>query len=232
MINTATGAPTNYAEMYEHYFGMIRKIVTKHGIEVVDIEDVAMEILTTLIKRDALSWYDPNKLHDVGPNPRLPGPRFRPSKFSGLLRALVSLYVRQHLDKQYAYIKRNPAFARLDAPVISEHGIHAELVPWGEANAERMGWFDDAGEDRLEMRELLSGVRRDMAAAVLGAEARERQVVQQKALALDAAIQLANEGEKVSGAAVARQLEWPSARGVVALRSARLEMKEAGLDYE
>lgn len=226
MINTATGAPQDYAELYVHYFGMIRSIVTKHGIDAGDVEDVSMEILCTFIRRDALSWYDPNKLHDVGPNPKLPGPRLRPAKFQGLLRALVLLYVRQYMDKQLAYARRHPAYARLDAPSESVHGVE---MSWGEANAERLGWMDDAGEDRLEMRLLLLGVRVSLKAAALGAETRESQVAAQKSEALDAAIELADSGERVSGAAISRKLGWSSANAVTALRGARDELKAAGL---
>lgn len=108
MITSQTGAPRDYAELYEHYFPMIRSIVSKAGISNAEVEDVSMDLLTKFMEKDALSWYDPNLLHDVGNRPRLEGERLRPAKFQGLLRRFCTLYVRQHLDKQALRSRREP----------------------------------------------------------------------------------------------------------------------------
>lgn len=108
MLTNATGAPKDYSELYVHYFPMIRSIVAKAGIAPADVEDVSMDLLTKFMERDALSWYDPEKLHDVGKRPRLEGERHRPAKFQGLLRRFCCLYVRQHLDRQALRSRREP----------------------------------------------------------------------------------------------------------------------------
>lgn len=101
MIDTSTGKPETYADLFEHYHGFVLGLVLKAGIRPQDAEDVASEILLWFMEKDALTWYDPAKVFDVGPNPNRPGPRFRTARFSSLLRRVVLLRVRKYLDIQY-----------------------------------------------------------------------------------------------------------------------------------
>lgn len=142
-VNTATGCPKDYAELYECYFPMIKSIVVKWGIDSRDVEDVAMELLTKFMERDALAWYNPDLLHDVGDNPRLPGQKMRPAKFQGLLRRFCDLYVRQEWDKQKNLRRRE--VVRLEAPVSGEEGGST----WGEIAGEASS---DGGLSSAEIR--------------------------------------------------------------------------------
>ena len=142
MLSNKTGAPQDYAELYEFYFPAMRRWVSNAGIDAGEIDDVSMDILAKLMERDVLSWYDPNMLHDVGKHPRLPGERLRPAKFQGLLRRLVSLYVRQYLDKQYNKIRREPH--RFDDYAAGSEGESS----WVEVHAEKVSI--DPLKDTLE----------------------------------------------------------------------------------
>lgn len=129
MINSTTGAPASYEELFAEYFGFVKGLVAKAGIEPQDVEQVAMSIITKFLEKDALSWYDPEKLHDVGENPRIDGPRLRKARFSSLLGTFVKLYVRQHLDKQAMRSYKEPI--RCETPIVTDEGVVSE---WLELN--------------------------------------------------------------------------------------------------
>lgn len=117
MIDSTTGLPESYEEMFDEYFDYVKLLVKKAGITVEDVEDVAMSIFTTFMEKDALAWYDPNKLHDVGDKPRVEGARQRTARFPGLLRRFVNTYVLQHRDKQKTRAYKEPI--RCETPVIT-----------------------------------------------------------------------------------------------------------------
>lgn len=107
-MDQETGCPEDYAELFEHYFPTMLSVVSAAGIEHRDVPDVAMDILARFIEMDGLNYYDPEKLHDVGESPRLPGARLRKAKFLSMLRGFTSTYVMQYRDKQIVRHRREP----------------------------------------------------------------------------------------------------------------------------
>lgn len=124
-MDSATGCPEDYAELFDKYFGMVRTVVLKAGIAPEDVEDVAMEIIAKFIEKEGLEGYDPNRLHEVK-NPRKAGPLKRTARFSSMLRGFAATYVLQHRDKQAIRHRKEPY--RLEKPVTNEAG---ELASWG-----------------------------------------------------------------------------------------------------
>jgi DNA-directed RNA polymerase specialized sigma24 family protein len=100
MITSATGAPANYAELYEHYFGFVRNIVIKAGIRVEDADDVTHEMLCKFMEKDALAWYDGEMMHSHADGGR------RKARFPTFLAGFVSKYVLNERDKQYRRVRR------------------------------------------------------------------------------------------------------------------------------
>lgn len=130
-MDPETGCPADYAELFEHYYPLMLKVVASAGIEYRDVPDVAMDILARFIEKDGIAYYDPDKVHDVGENPNIPGARFRKAKFAAMLRGFTSTYVLQYRDKQIIRHRREPW--RNEMPVYSKEG---ELRTWIEAHHE------------------------------------------------------------------------------------------------
>lgn len=242
MIHSKTGCPKDYADLYESYFGFMKSIVAKAGIIREDVEDVASEILLKFMEKDALSWFDPDRVFDAGENPRTPGPRERPARFSNLLRSFTQLYCRQHLDKQRNFARREPEFAKLDA-VVGGEGDSTQS--WGEAHQDR--WQIDEMEKSVESRLVLVSVltTADVRARETAedAEASANEIVwRQRKQAQDAArdakrhsegmravMLLAESGEAVTGASLARACGWSPRVGTEVLRGVRQELRAVGL---
>lgn len=128
-MDQETGCPEDYAELFDAYFPMMVGVVSRSGIQALDVEDVAMDILARFIEKDGISYYDPERLHDVGESPDLPGARYRKAKFKGMLRGFTATYVMQYRDKQMIRHRREPW--RLEKPVGYEHS--SREVTWLEA---------------------------------------------------------------------------------------------------
>jgi hypothetical protein len=127
-VDLSTGCPANYDELFSTYFPMMRQIVFRAGIAHEDVEDVAMDILARFIQKDGIDYYDPDRLHDVGENPDLPGARYRKAKFKGMLRGFTQTYVMQYRDKQMVRHRREPW--RLEKPVTPDG-----TTTWAESEA-------------------------------------------------------------------------------------------------
>lgn len=154
-MNTATGCPDNYSEMFERYFGMVRSVVTKSGIAPEDVEDVAMEIIAKFIQKEGLESYDPTRLHEVK-NPRTAGPAKRTARFSSMLRGFAATYVLQHRDKQAIRHRKEPY--RLEKPVMLETG---EQTSWGALM--KAPELIDAAETSLSIMEAVCRTRAALA---------------------------------------------------------------------
>jgi hypothetical protein len=240
MINSQSGAPADYAELYESYFGMMKSIVWRAGINAGDVEDVAAEILCKFMEKDALTWFDPERMNDAGENPRTKGARMRPARFSNLLKRFTELYVRQWLDKQRALERREPSHAKLDASASGTQGLS-----WVEANEDRFQGplVDVATETRMVLFSVVSGVHgkaQDAARTAeeesgaevfwknrLSAQRAARDAARQHE-GLLAAMQLAESGEAVTGVALARACGWSTQVGSRVLKGVRAELRVAG----
>lgn len=135
-MDSVTGCPEDYEELFREYFPMMVGVVAKAGIEPFDVQDVAMDILARFIEKDGLSYYDPERLHDVGESPEVPGARFRKAKFKGMLRGFTAKYVLQYRDKQEVRHRRIPK--RLEKPV-NERGESWYEVTYGRVTVDPCG---------------------------------------------------------------------------------------------
>lgn len=148
MIDTVSGAPENYQELFEEYWGFVKAHVARAGIAPQDVEQVAMDIMTTFLAKDALSWYDPEMLHDteaLAGRPKqavIAGPRMRKARFSSFLGRFVNLYVRQHKDKQNTRSFKEPI--RCEQPVLVGDG---EALSWLDRNGPETGLESDLEHD-------------------------------------------------------------------------------------
>lgn len=117
-MNDESGCPSDYSELFLTYFPMLRTIVFRNGIAIEDVEDVAMAILADFMEKDGISWYDAEKLHDVGENPDIPGDRYRTAKFKGMLRSYATKRAWNYRDKQMTRHKKEPW--RLEKPLTDD----------------------------------------------------------------------------------------------------------------
>lgn len=213
MIDSPTGAPADYAELYEHYFGAMKAMVAKAGIHSHNVEDVAMDILSKFMEKDALAQYDPGKLFDVGERPKFAGPRHRPARFASYLRRFVFLYVKQHLDAQAVQDRKR-----------------AHVRPQDDSSAEEMIELrankSTDPTTAIEIMSTIQGILETSEDAWILRKQSELQFLRSRE-ALKAAIALADNGTRVSGAAVAEYLGWPTSVGVQALKSIREELRTA-----
>jgi hypothetical protein len=221
---------------------MMKSIVAKMGIVREDVEDVAHEILLKFMEKDALTWFDADRVFDAGENPRTEGGRWRAARFSNLLRSFTQRYCLQYLDKQRNLAKREPEFAKLDAVVGGEEDSG---MTWGEAHQDR--WQPAEMEKAIESRLVLvsvmttAEVRARHTAEVAEASATEtvwKQRRQAQAAARDAqrhhegmqaVMRLAEAGEAVTGASLARMCGWSSRVGIEVLKGVRQELRAVGL---
>jgi len=163
MIDSATGCPDDYAGLYTHYFGVMRSLVAKAGIAPQDVEDVTSEILAKMVEKDIIGWYDPDKLFDTGPNPRIKGERFRTAKFGSLLRRFVLLYVRSHLDKQERASRREVLIAFGDADSHTDYfesesfSSGEDQVIWNQFSADLFDYLVQMDEVRAGILETYTG---------------------------------------------------------------------------
>lgn len=137
-------APADYAELFEQYYDLVMYIVRKNGIREADVEDVGRDLLVTFMEKDAIHWYRPPcycdkpKLRKVDPDrnmyecPKCDGVLFKVksgwkrSRFPGFFRDWMSLYIRQHRDRQMVRDRKEPY--RIMVEVDSELTIFLETA--------------------------------------------------------------------------------------------------------
>lgn len=159
MVDSKTGCPSDYADLFENYFPFVMRLVAGAGIREQDVEDVSMDILRRFIEKDGLAKYDPNMVHDMSKHEkvRVEGPQFRTAKFGAMLRGFVVTYVMQYRDKQMSKDNREPV--RCETPIGGEQATW--LTAFGEKYAsadiydvEFWDWVEQADSylSGLEMR--------------------------------------------------------------------------------
>ena len=107
MIESLTGAPANYEELYVHYYRMIVSVMSKAGIPQHELDDAAAWMLVVLMEKDIIGMYDPDKVHST-PNPRVGTATSRTARFSSLLKRVVYLYSLQYRDKVVSGLRQQP----------------------------------------------------------------------------------------------------------------------------
>jgi hypothetical protein len=239
MISSQSGAPKDYAELYEEYFDFMKSIVRRVGINAEDVEDVTSEILCKFMEKDALTWYDPEFVVDVGDKPRTQGPRQRHAKFSNLLKSFTFTHCLAWRDKQNNFVRREPHFAKMDAPVSGEEGTQT----WGEHHASTLRVAHDL-EVSVEYRLLLRMAiyEADLSARYAAEDAEDSVQTQvwrmrkkaaeearKRAEGVRGAVRLAGRGELVTGKSLAEECGWSKTVGTRILRGVRQELRAAGL---
>ncbi len=87
-------APADYAALFQLYHPYVVGLVKRIGVDAQYVEDVAAEILLTLMERDILAEFDENVCF-------LYNNQIRPARFKSFLTRQVMLYARGLRDKQH-----------------------------------------------------------------------------------------------------------------------------------
>jgi DNA-directed RNA polymerase specialized sigma24 family protein len=102
-------APKDYAEMYTNYFGYIRSLCVKYGIDYEDVNDVAQDLICRIIDRDLLGDYDPDRVFQTASGPKK-------ATFTAMLTTFVSRSLLNYRDKQGVRRRREPVRLQEPAP--------------------------------------------------------------------------------------------------------------------
>lgn len=100
--------PTDFADLFQHYYGYVNRLVCAFGIDPQNAEDVSMTILTRFYERKSLEHYSPDF-----ETPEYAVDRAQVSRratFSTFLSGFVYAYVRHHRNRQ-TITKRREGFS-------------------------------------------------------------------------------------------------------------------------
>jgi hypothetical protein len=102
------GCPADYEDLVRNYYSMARSIVAKYpGVRPEDVEDLTQDMMLKFIAKDALSWYDPNKVFETPSGPRT-------ARFATLFRSVIRKYLRSPVETLSKKAAREPV--RLEQP--------------------------------------------------------------------------------------------------------------------
>lgn len=113
--------PTTNAEVFEHYFPYIKRLVRKAGISPQNVEDISMKLMTRFIERDSLGSFDPNFSAANG----------TPIRFESYISGFVFQYIRYLQGREQLAAKREPTYVD-------------ETVMAGGSDTDRL-WMDVQG---------------------------------------------------------------------------------------
>lgn len=192
-------APADYAQLFEEYIGFVRALVIAGGVRPADADDAASEILIKFIEKDALTWYDPEKVHHKAVDGTVVD---KTASFKTLLRRFVSLYNRQVRDRQYNRDRRESV--RLDAEITAPDLVVALGRRHAPDPADEVTTVESA-------RVLLREIRYNLAKIPWGLET--------FAIVFDAAVEAYTETNILSATTLAEALDvpLPTAKRVLSL---------------
>lgn len=113
--------PTDYTDLYEHYYEYITKLVRNARIYPDNIEDVSMSILEKFIENDVLHDFDPTYTTEYEG-------ATRKAMFRTFLSGFVRLYLRHYIDRQRVKLQREPLSTNL--PVTTGFGEASFTREW------------------------------------------------------------------------------------------------------
>lgn len=142
---TSSVVPTSYAELFQHYYPYVVKLVRKFSIYESDVEDVAMTILMKFMENDALADYDPEYQIRGG----------KPARFMTFLSGFVASYIRHYVERQNAMRVRN--YVSVDQSVLGAWSESHEKSPGTWIDVYGPKHYDDLRE--VEDAQFLSAVR-------------------------------------------------------------------------
>jgi hypothetical protein len=140
-------APSGPDELFRQYYPYVRKIVSQTpGIPAQDAEDVAMNIMTSLVERDVAGMFDPDmKFHHDGKDIQ--------ARFRTFLASQVQVYAKGQRDRLGRQRKHETAV--LDAPLSEDGGVTvADLFSGAEDDLSGL----DAAEWVRQARSFLAAV--------------------------------------------------------------------------
>ncbi len=144
-------APKDYGDLFRKYYPYVVALVKKNGIAESNKEDVAVEILTRLLERDWLTFFDPTLkfTHDGTP---------RKARFKTFLSYVVIDYCRGHRDKQKRLSDREMLI--MDKPTCYDEIDSTWAEWWGVDAAES---HEDTVLDLVEGQQLIADLRAHLA---------------------------------------------------------------------
>lgn len=114
MTRTVTNfVPSDFAELYAHYYAYVAKLVIRFGIPMAEAEDVTQSILLTFYEKDALSDFDPERFNEYQG-------RLRKAVFGTFLSGFVRAYVRHYRTRIEVHAGREGL--SVDMPIKSLDG--------------------------------------------------------------------------------------------------------------
>jgi len=120
---STTFVPRDFAELYEHYYLYVAKLVLRFGVPAGEVEDVTQSILLTFFEKNALEDFDPERMNDYQG-------KLRKAIFGTFLSGFVASYVRHYRDRIQVRVRRESL--SVDTPVWTEEGetqtLHDLLV--------------------------------------------------------------------------------------------------------
>lgn len=123
-IQNPAEAPADYTAFFAQYTPYIQGLVVQLGIDPVDAEDVAADILVKFLERDGLNIYDPERVSDRT------GERVT---FKTYVNNHVRVQIRKRLDKQFRKQSRelsydNEAATFLSGPDSTTEGMFDSVL--------------------------------------------------------------------------------------------------------
>ena len=133
--------PSDYAVLYTMYHPIIVGLVKRGGVPLEHVEDVASEIMVTLIEKDVIAEFDPNMSYFYAGH-------CRPARFKSFISRKVILYAQGQRDKILRRTSREEQYPDdEEAPTV----LQAVLGP-------EQG-LEEAVLDSMDYEELISGIR-------------------------------------------------------------------------
>lgn len=148
--------PKDFAEMYQHYYVYVLKLVVQQGIDYQDADDIAQTMFVKMNEKGLLEQFDPER-EFYG----------RPAVFTTLVSGFVLKYVRHYRERQgitqareLTYIDQDAEGAQTKSSDSENDGLNTWLDTYGPV-------FEDEYTDVTDA-EFLRDVRAHLATAPTG----------------------------------------------------------------
>lgn len=148
--------PKNFAEMYQHYYVYVLKLLVQQGIDQQDADDVAQIMFIKMDEKGLLEQFDPEH-----------GDGTRPAVFTTLLSGFVLKYMRHYKHRQMVKQNREKHYLDQDmTPAVANTKIidAAYNPPWIDVH----GPFFEDEYTAVTDAEFRTAVRTHLGAAATG----------------------------------------------------------------
>ena len=148
--------PKDFAEMYQHYYVYVLRLLVQQGIDQQDADDVAQIMFIKMNEKGLLEQFDPTH-----------GEREHPAVFTTLLSGFVLKYMRHYKHRQMVYQNREKHYVDQDmtgAAANTGKMEHSYNSPWIDV----YGPFFEDEYTAVTDAEFRTSVRKHLAAAATG----------------------------------------------------------------